>query len=139
MTTRMLASLAVAAALVGPGLAGGQEQIVTPKDQSLAGSTAVIPSFPPSDRCSSSSPCRNILGEIQRIEESYWIKLPDGNQLHVKASGATRMEDLPKVGDQIAAQITSTGDAEAIVKMPEVPKPMELQVPPKSFQDLRGK
>lgn len=137
MTTRILITL-TAVLLAVPGLSLGQEQIVSPPDKKMTSSPAAIPTLPPSDRCSSSAPCRNIMGEVQRIEESYWIKLPDGNQLHVKASDATKMQDLPRVGDKVVAQVTSTGEAEAIVKVQEVPKPMELELPPKSFNDLRG-
>jgi hypothetical protein len=122
-----------------PSLSLGQEQIVTPPEEKVANPTTMIPTLPPSNKCSSSSPCRNIMGEVQRIEESYWIKLPDGNELRVKASTETKMQDLPKVGDKVVAQVTSTGEAEAIVKVPDIPKPTELQIPPKSFNDLRGK
>lgn len=137
MTARILMTLA-GILLTFPGLSLGQEQVVSPPAKEMTAPTAVIPTLPPSARCSSSAPCRNIMGEVQRIEESYWIRLPDGNQLHVKASDATKMQDLPRVGDKVVAQVTSTGEAEAIVKVPDVPKPMELEVPPKSFNDLRG-
>jgi hypothetical protein len=120
-----------------PGVSFGQEQSVTAGEKKTHGSTATMPVFPPSDKCSSSSPCHNILGEVLRIEESYWLKLPNGDQMRVKASRESKMDSLPKVGDRVAAQITSTGDVEAIVKLDEMPKPDELPVPQKSFQNLR--
>ena len=43
---------------------------------------------------------------------------------------------LPKVGDSVEAQITSTGDAQAIRKV-QIPKPKELPVPDKSLKDFR--
>ena len=93
--------------------------------------------FPNSDKCTTNAPCRNVVGEVTRIEESYWIKMPDGRETHLKVSKDTKMKDLPKVGDSIAAQLTSTGDADAIVKLDELPKPKEMQVPSQSHQELR--
>ncbi len=93
--------------------------------------------FPNSDKCTTNTPCRNVMGEITRIEESYWIKMPDGRESHLRVSKDTKMEGLPKVGDSIAAQLTSTGDADAIVKLEGMPKPMEMHVPSQSHQELR--
>jgi hypothetical protein len=94
-------------------------------------------SFPPSYNCSTSSPCRNVTGEIFRIEESYWVKSPEGKETHMKVTRDTKMEGLPKVGDNIAAQLSSTGDANAIIKLDEIPKPKDLNLPARSQKDLR--
>jgi len=94
-------------------------------------------SFPPSYNCSTNSPCRNVTGEIFRIEESYWVKSPEGKETHMKVTRDTKMEGLPKVGDNIAAQLSSTGDANAIIKLDEIPKPKDLNLPARSQKDLR--
>jgi hypothetical protein len=94
-------------------------------------------SFPPSYNCSTGSPCRNVTGEIFRIEESYWVKTPEGKETHMKVTRDTKMEGLPKVGDNIAAQLSSTGDANAIIKLDEIPKPKDLNLPARSQKDLR--
>ncbi|MGH7232215.1 MAG: hypothetical protein ACREJU_12765 [Nitrospiraceae bacterium] len=105
------------------------------EQQQVTGQKSVA--FPQSDKCTANSPCRNITGEITRIEESYWIKLADGREAHLKVSKDTKMEGLPKVGDSIAAQLTSTGDADAIVKLKDLPKPMQMETPSQSHQELR--
>jgi hypothetical protein len=78
-----------------------------------------------------------VTGEIFRIEESYWVKSPEGKETHMKVTRDTKMEGLPKVGDNIAAQLSSTGDANAIVKLDEIPKPKDLSLPARSQKDLR--
>jgi hypothetical protein len=43
--------------------------------------------FPPSTKCATATPCRNVTGEVVKIEESYWIQFPsaffrsDGSEL----------------------------------------------------------
>ena len=44
------------------------------------------------------SPCRNLTGEILRIEESYWIQGPEGEETHVKVTRDAKMAEIPKVG-----------------------------------------
>ena len=105
------------------------------QDMPVTGEKSVA--FPPSFKCSSNSPCLNITGEILRIEESYWIQGPDGLETHVKVTRDTKMEDIPKVGDKVAAQLTSTGEANAIVKLAEIPKPKDLPAPSHAQKDFR--
>jgi hypothetical protein len=97
------------------------------QDQTVTGDKLVV--FPPSFKCSTNSPCRNLTGEILRIEESYWIQDPGGGETHVRVTRDTKMGGIPKVGDKIAAQLTSNGDANAIVKLAEIPKPKEVPLP----------
>jgi hypothetical protein len=78
-----------------------------------------------------------VVGEVVRIEESYWIREPNGNELHFKTDRETKLDSLPKVGDNIAAQITSTGDAKAVKTLEEKPKPAELPMPDRSLKDVR--
>jgi len=92
--------------------------------------------FPPSEKCTKSSPCTNLMGEVVRIEERYWIKQPNGSETTLHVVGDTNMKTLPKVGDKIAAQVDSTGDAQAIIKIQEFPKP-QMPVPEKTHEDLR--
>lgn len=72
-----------------------------------------------------------------QVEESYWIKQPDGNQMHIKATKESKLEALPKVGDKIAAQITSRGEVYALKKIDEFPQPKEMGKPSQSLGDLR--
>lgn len=127
---KIYAILGIAACglLSGPALSFSQDQPVT-GEKSVA--------FPPSTNCSTNSPCRNVTGEILRIEESYWIKSPEGAETHMKVTRDTKMEDVPKVGDKIAAQVTSKGEANSVVKLAELPIPQTLPVPSHAQKDLR--
>ena len=55
----------------------------------------------------------------------------------MKVTSDTKMEQLPKVGDRIAAQLTSTGDANAIAKLDTLPKPKDLGLPAHSQKEVR--
>jgi hypothetical protein len=122
--------------LILPANSFSQEQTtVTPPPQTSV--QGHIPAFPPSDKCSTSTPCRNVEGEIVKIEESYWIQQPNGTQTHIRVKPHTKIESRVKVGDAIAAQVTSSGDAEAIIRMKEMPKSVELPVPSKELSDMR--
>jgi len=123
-----MVGIAISGLLALPSLLLGQEPQVT-GEQSV--------NFPPSYKCSTSSPCRNVTGEIFRIEESYWVKTPEGRETHMKVTRETKLEGLPKVGDSIAAQLTSTGEANAIVKLQELPKSKNLEVPAHSQKEFR--
>jgi hypothetical protein len=46
------------------------------------------------------------------------------------------MQSLPK-GDSIAAQVNSTGKAQVIVKLQDMPKSRDVEMPSKSFETLR--
>ncbi|WP_447978450.1 hypothetical protein [Candidatus Nitrospira bockiana] len=97
----------------------------------------VVPAFPPSAKCTTNSPCQSVSGQITRIEESYWIKDANGREVHLRVTGDSKLKELPKIGDSIAAQLTSDGDVEALVKLPEVPKTPEMSAPSKRHQDIR--
>lgn len=116
-----------------PAILFAEQEVMQQKN--VTGQKAIT--FPQSDKCSTNSPCNNVMGEILRIEESYWIKTPDGGETHLKVSKDTKMEGLPKIGDTIAAQLTSRGDADAIVKLDEMPKPKEMKVPSTSHEEFR--
>ena len=123
-----LMAIAACGLLSVPSLSLSQDQPVTGEK---------IVTFPQSYKCSTNSPCRNITGEILQIEESYLIQGPDGEATNVKVTRETKMDQVPKVGDNIAAQLRSTGEANAIVKLAESPKRTELSLPSHSQKDLR--
>jgi hypothetical protein len=105
------------------------------QDQPVTGEKSVT--FPPTYKCSTNSPCRNITGEILRIEEDYWVRDPEGAETHLRVTRETKMDEVPKVGDSIAAQLRSNGEVNTIVKLPEFPKSKELSAPSRSQKDLR--
>lgn len=92
--------------------------------------------FPPNDNCTANKPCRTVMGEITRVEETYVLKQQDGSEIHVKIQPETRVNGLHKQGDKVAAQMGSRGTAYAVVKLQELPKP-GLQAPDKTLDDLR--
>lgn len=92
--------------------------------------------FPATDNCTTNEPCRTVTGEIVRIEESYWIQQSDGSEVHLTVTPETNIKGLPRVGDNIAAQLTSRGDAEAVVRLKELPEP-GLDAPTKEYRDHR--
>ena len=130
MKPPMLIGMALSVLLSWPLLSTGQEPAIT-------GEKSV--NFPLNYKCSANSPCRNVTGEITRIEESYWITTPEGGETHLKVTRDTKMDQLPKVGDKIAAQLTSTGDANAIAKLEELPKPKDVGVLDRSQKEVRQK
>ncbi|HEU5407470.1 MAG TPA: hypothetical protein VFU48_06865 [Nitrospira sp.] len=133
--------------IAGIGLVGdmGLSQAAAADKDSTATTHQLTPKFPKSDKCTNSSPCRDVVGEIVRIEENYWVKMPNGNETHMRVSPETKIESRVKVGDSIAAQLTSAGDADAIMKLKEMPKTDELSSPkrskqieaPKTLEDMR--
>ena len=131
MKTYTILGIALCSLLSLPALALSQEQALT-GEKSLT--------FPDSYNtytCSVNSPCRNVTGKIMRIEESYWIRNSEGGETHLKVTRDTKMENLPKVGDIIGAQLSSTGDANTIVKLEDLPKPREFAAPAHTQKDLR--
>jgi len=98
----------------------------------------VVPAFPPSAKCTTNKPCQSVVGEITRIEESYWIKDANGREVHLKVTGDSKLKELPKIGDPIAAQLTSDGDVDALVKLPQIPKAPEMTPPAKTHEDIRS-
>ena len=109
----------------------------SPADDTSSSTHQLTPRFPPSDKCTTATPCRDVVGEIVKIEESYWVKLPNGNQTHMRIAPDTKIESRVKVGDTIAAQLTSTGEADAIMKFDEKPQRDELPKSKGSLKDLR--
>jgi hypothetical protein len=95
-----------------------------------------VPAFPLSENCTTNAPCRNVTGEIVKIEESYWIAQPNGVQSHVRVVPGTKIQSRVKVGDNVAAQVRSNGEAEAVLKM-DPPKVRELPVPDSSLKEIR--
>jgi hypothetical protein len=131
MKTYTILGIALCSLLSLPALALSQEQALT-GEKSLT--------FPDSYNtytCSVNSPCRNVTGKIMRIEESYWIRNSEGGETHLKVTRDTKMENLPKVGDIIGAQLSSSGEANAIVKLEDLPKPKEIAAPSLTQKDLR--
>ena len=130
---------------IGIGLMCGPSLTIAIAADDTTSTDQLTPQFPKSDKCSTSSPCRNMVGEIVRIEENYWIKMPNGNEAHMRVTPDTKIESRVKVGDPIAAQVTSRGDADAIKKLQEMPKAEELNIPkktkeveaPTTLKDLR--
>lgn len=104
-----------ASALGFPGISLSEQQAVT-------GEKSVV--FPQSTNCTANSACRNVVGEIARMEgSSYWIKMADGREIKLNVTKDTKMEGHPILGDSIAAQLLPTGDADAIVDLVKMPKP----------------
>jgi hypothetical protein len=110
------------------GVSLGQETPVVPPPQAT---------FPPSENCTANTPCKNVTGEVVKIEESYWVQLSDGTQTHVRVKPNTKIDSRIKVGDSIAAQLTSKGDAEAVIKLSETPQSLDLPMPSKGLRDVR--
>ena len=111
-----------------PIVAWGQESTITAPPQAT---------FEPSANCSTATPCRNVTGEVVKIEESYWIQLPNGQQTHIRVKPDTKIDSRVKLGDSIAAQLTSTGDANAVIKLTDKPQATDLPMPGKSLTDIR--
>ena len=104
----------------------------------LSDPQAPAPAFPPSRACTKSSPCQNVTGEIIRVEEAYWIRTPTGLETRLKVTDDTKMNAPLKKGDKVAAQVTSTGDAQAVVKMEQLPQPPPgASMPPTTADDIR--
>jgi exosome complex RNA-binding protein Csl4 len=79
-----------------------------------------------------------VTGEVIRVEEAYWIKTPTGLETRLKVTDDTKMNSRLKKGDKVAAQVTSTGEAEAVVKMTELPHaPPAASLPSTTAEDIR--
>jgi hypothetical protein len=92
--------------------------------------------FPKNDKCTTNQPCRTVMGEIIRVEETYVLKQPNGSEVHVNVEPETKVRGLHKEGDKVAAQLNSRGVAQAVVKLQDIPKP-GLEAPGKTLDDLR--
>lgn len=132
-----LSALLFATVILGAGPSFGAAEEQPPV---ISNPQAPAPAFPPSRACTKSSPCQNVTGEVIKVEEAYWIKTPTGLETRLKVTDDTKMNSRLKKGDKVAAQLTSTGEAEAVVKMAELPKPpSEASVPSTTAEDLRQK
>ncbi len=81
--------------IAGVGLVGGMGLSLPAAAEEHATSSSthqMSPKFPQSDKCSTSSPCQNVIGEITKVEESYWIKMPNGQETHMRVSADTKMD-----------------------------------------------
>jgi hypothetical protein len=125
-------AMVLSAILLSPMPASAQEP-----ERVLTNPPSVAPDIPPSRACTTSSPCQNLTGQITRIEESYWVRTPEGREIHLRVTPETRVGTLLKTGDNVAAQVTSTGDAETIVKLEDIPKPPQVPIPPTRTDDIR--
>ena len=126
----LLVTTAVFVAAPSLGLAEEQQPVVSDPQ-------APAPAFPASRACTKSSPCQNVTGEVIKVEEAYWIKTPTGLETRLKVTDDTKMNAPLKKGDKIAAQVTSTGEAEAVVKMDDLPKQPTASVPDTTAEDIR--
>jgi hypothetical protein len=132
-----LSALLFATVILGAGPSFGAAEEQAPV---ISNPQAPAPAFPPSRACTKSSPCQNVTGEVIKVEEAYWIKTPTGLETRLKVTDDTKMNSRLKKGDKVAAQLTSTGEAEAVVKMADLPKPpSEASVPSTTAEDLRQK
>ncbi len=127
-------TIAVVALACLPGISVAEREAMQPPVSNMAPGA---PAFPPNERCSTNSPCTNIAGEILRIEESYWVRTANGREVHLKVTGDSNLKELPKVGDNIAAQLDSTGGVQALMKLPGPMKQKQAEVPTKTFEDPR--
>ncbi len=89
------------------------------------------------DKRTTGTPCRNVAKEVVKIEESYWIPFPNGQQTHIRVKPNTKIDSPVKVGDNIAAQLMSNGDAEALIKLSEKAESIEFPKPDKNLCDMR--
>jgi hypothetical protein len=126
---QLMMILALGSLLI-PGVAFAQQ----PAPEAPA---SAVPAIPPTGKCSASRPCHQLTGEVVKIEESYWIKDATGQEIHMKVTRDTKMDSLPRLGEKITAEVTSNGEAQAIMKTPSMPVPPAVSMPSKDFQDLR--
>jgi hypothetical protein len=64
----------------GLAVIGTAEEHKSNQGQSQNSVQGTLPTFPTSANCTTTSPCRNVTGEVVKIEESYWIAQPNGVQ-----------------------------------------------------------
>ena len=93
--------------------------------------------FASSAKCTGQSPCQNVTGEVVTIEESYLIRESNGREIHMKVTRDSNMKALPKVGDSIAAQLSSNGEVQSITKLPKVLDRQDIPVPSNTQGNLR--
>jgi hypothetical protein len=111
-----------------PIVAWGQEFTITARPQAT---------FPPSANCTTASPCRNVTGEVIKIEESYWIQLPNGQQTHIRVKPDTKIDSRVKSATASPRNSPPQEDADAVIKLTDKPQAMDLPKPGKSLTDIR--
>ena len=135
MKTRFTISVVTAMMLCFPLVASSEDR--GPQGENLIENPASGTEFASSAKCTGNSPCQNITGEVMRIEESYLIRESNGREITMKVTRDTNMEELPKVGDSIAAQLSSSGEVQSISKLPKVRDRQDIPVPSNTQGNLR--
>lgn len=108
-----------------------------PQDEMLKANPASGTRFATTTACTERSPCQNITGEVLRIEETYLIRETNGRESSMKVTRASRMEALPNVGDSIAAQLSSNGEVQSLIKQSKVLERQDIAVPLNTQGELR--
>ncbi len=127
MKTRFTISVVTAMMLCFPLVASSEDR--GPQGETLSANPASGTEFASSAKCTANSPCQNITGEVLRIEESYLIRESNGRESSMKVTRDSKMKELPKVGDSIAAQLSSNGEIQSITKLPKVRDREDIPVP----------
>jgi len=135
MKTRFTISVVTAMMLCFPLVAGSEDR--GPQGENLMANPASGTEFASSATCTGQSPCQNITGEVLRIEESYLIRESNGREITMKVNRESHMKELPKVGDSIAAQLSSIGEVQSITKLPKVLERQDIPVPSNTQGNLR--
>lgn len=108
-----------------------------PQGENLGANPASGTEFASSAKCTGQSPCQNITGEVLTITETYLIRESNGRESSMKVTRDTHMTELPKVGDSIAAQLSSNGEVQSITKLPKVQDRQDIPVPSNTHGNLR--
>jgi hypothetical protein len=108
-----------------------------PQGEKLDANPASGTEFASNVKCTGQSPCQNITGEVLTIEESYLVRESNGREIRMKVTRETNMQELPKVGDSIAAQLTSSGEVQSISKLPKTLDRQDIAVPSNTQGNLR--
>ena len=132
MKTRLAIGVVTAMMLCVPLVARSE-----PQDENLKANPASGTEFATTATCTGQSPCQNITGEVLTIEETYLIRESNGREIRMKVTRETNMKELPKVGDSIAAQLTSNGEVQSISKLPKTLDRQDIVVPSNTQGNLR--
>jgi len=124
----MLMVMTLGIPLVGLSNAQGEPLAPNPASGTEFASTA---------KCTANSPCQNVTGEVLTIQELYLIREADGRETRMTVTRESRMQELPKVGDSIAAQMTSSGEVQSLSKLPKVLERQDIPVPSSTQGNLR--
>ena len=132
MNTRLAVSVVIAMMLGVPLVARSE-----PQGEHLGANPATGTEFASTVKCTGQSPCQNITGEVLTIEETYLIRESNGREIRMTVTRETNMKELPKVGDSIAAQLTSNGEVQSISKLPNTLDRQDIAVPSNTQGNLR--